>query len=166
MDKQEMIDKNQSFIERMVAKCQKLIVFSIVPKFIGSMLTIKKIAKVLGYKSVIGFIRDCFNNETALEARYDALDDETRTYIEDLYDNIFIPQTDDLLDECHDAEKMLHETDIAENVINALTEITDEDDDESDDDEDESFNSLQQYLIDSLFDGIDPVKEFDDDDNE
>lgn len=162
MDKQEMVDKNMSFIEKMVARCKKLIVFSIVPKFIGSMMTVKKLAKVFGYNSIVSFIKACYDDEDMLETRYDAMDPETQAYVDELYNNVFVPQTDDLLDDCNSAEKMLHDTDIAENIVNVLTEGDDADSEDDDDATDSVLEKIPEYLIEKLFDGIDITHGFDD----
>ena len=155
MDKQEMIDKNQSLIHKLVAKCQILITGSIIPKFIGTMMTVKKLAEIFGYKSTIGFLKACFADDPALEERFDALDENTKAEVEDLYENVFCPQVDEVISECDDGQKMMDQVNIAENVIEALSEDTDEPSYDDENDADALFDEVTGFIIDKLFDGVD-----------
>lgn len=160
MDKQEMIDKNQSLIKRMVGKCQILITGSIIPKFIGTMMTVKKLAEIFGYKSAIEFVKACLADDPVLEERFDALDENTKAEVEYLYENVFCPQVDEVITECDEGQKMMDQSSIAENVIEALTDVPLPDDEE---DGASTFDRITGFIIDKLFDGIDITNDFNDD---
>lgn len=163
MDKQDMIDRNQSLIHKLVGKCQILITGSIIPKFIGTMLTVKKLADIFGYKSAIGFVKACLADDPVLEERFDALDEKTKAEVEDLYENVFCPQVDEVISECDEGQKMMEQADIAENVIEALSGDTDEPSSDDDDDDDSLFDKVTGFIIDKLFDGVDITRGLGDD---
>ena len=156
-----MVDKNRSLIKRMVDKCQILITASIIPKFIGTMMTVKKLAKIFGYNSAVLFVKACLSDDPVLEERFDALDEQTKAEVEDLYENVFCPQVDEVISECDEGQKMMDQAEIAENVVEALTDETSADDDGEDND-DSVFGKVTGFLIDTLFDGIDITHGFDD----
>ena len=166
MDKNEYLAKNRTFIEKMLAKVRRLAIFSTVPKFISSVGTAKKIAKIFGYSSLVTFIRDIQTDADRVANLYGELDPEQQAEVDRLYNEVFIPQSEDLNAEFEKGEKILNDVEIPINVADALTGPTDEDDEDEDDEDDGIFNKLKNFLIDSLFDGVDPAHDLSNDDND
>lgn len=169
MDKNEYVAKNRTFIEKMLAKFRRLAIFSTVPKFISSVGTAKKIAKIFGYSSLVTFIRDIQADADRVANLYGELDPEQQAEVDRLYNEVFVPQSEDLNAEFEKGEKILNDVEIPVNVVNALTDPTDDDDDDDSDDEDDEddgiFGKLKNFLIDNLFDGVDPADSWNDDDD-
>lgn len=163
MKKDEFIEKNVSFIEKMANKCRKLMVFNIIPQFVKSVMTVKKIAKILGYPSVVTFLRALTENPDEADARYAALSEEKQNLLDHLYDDVFVPQTDELLENCDDYKKTVESVAIPMNVVaNLDPDSVDENDDPE---EENAIDEIKQFLIDKLFDGVDIVEEFPDDED-
>lgn len=160
MDKEEFVEKNVSFIEKMANKCHRLMMFNIIPQFVKSVMTVKKIAKILGYSSIVTFLKALSENPEEADARYAALSRDKQDLLDHLYDDVFIPQTDELLENCDDYKKTVDSTVIPMNVVANL----DPDSIGEDDPKDENVvDDIKQFLIDKLFDGVDIVEEISDD---
>lgn len=164
MNKEEFVEKNMSFIEKMTNKCHKLMVFNIVPQFVKSVMTVKKIAKILGYSSVVTFLKTLSKNPEEADARYAALSRDKQDLLDHLYDDVFVPQTDELLENCDEYKKTVDSVAIPMNVVANLD--PDSIDENDDPEEENAIDEIKQFLIDKLFDGVDIVEEFCDDEED
>lgn len=164
MNREEFIQKNERLVDRLIDGVKHMLIFSIVPKFINSVITVKKISHGLGYRGIIDLLRALDEDEDAVVDRFFKLDEKKQAELTDLYEKVFVPQSDDLMDELTHGESMLKETKIPMNVIHAMSDENDEPEDEDNEGE-EIFNNVKSYLIDKLFDGVDIVEEFCDDED-
>lgn len=164
MNREEFIRKNENLVDQLINGVKHMLIFSIVPKFINSMITVKKISRGLGYHGIVDLLRALNDDEDAVVDRFFELDEKTQAELSDLYEKVFVPQSDELMDELTHGESMMKETEIPMNVLHAMSDEDDELDDENDEGE-EIFNNVKSYLIDKLFDGVDIVEEFCDDTN-
>lgn len=164
MNREEFIQKNERLVDRLINGVKHMLIFSIVPKFINSMITVKKIAHGLGYRGIVDLLRALSEDEDAVVDRFFELDEKTQVELSDLYEKVFVPQSDELMDELTHGESMMKETEIPMNVLHAMSDEDDESDDEDDEGE-EIFNNVKSYLIDKLFDGVDILEEFRDDED-
>lgn len=162
MNREEFIRKNENLVDQLINGVKHMLIFSIVPKFINSMITVKKISHGLGYRGIVDLLRALNEDEDAVVDRFFELDEKTQDKLTDLYEKVFVPQSDDLVDEITAGESMLKDTEIPMNVLHAMSDEDDELDDDNDEGE-EIFNNVKSYLIDKLFDGVDIVEEFCDD---
>lgn len=169
MDKQEFYDKNVSLVEKIVERCRKLTIVTIVPKAIKSFIIVRKIAHAFGYSSIIKFVSDCASDEGSdkLVEMYEQMDPVKQEYIDKLYNDKFVPATDELIEDCENGEALLAQTDIPMAVIQAINESEGSDDkDEADDDDDDLFDKIKSEIINEFFDGIDPVDEWNNNDDD
>lgn len=165
MNREEFIQKNEKLVDRLINGVKHSLIFSIVPKFISSVITVKKISHGLGYRGIIDLLRALNEDEDAVVDRFFKLDEKKQAELTDLYEKVFVPQSDDLMDELTHGESMLKETEIPMNVLHAMSDEDDEPEDDDDDEGAEIFNTVKSYLIDKLFDGVDIVEEFGDDED-
>ena len=166
MDKKEFYDKNVSIAEKITERCRKLTVVTIIPQAIKSFTVVRKIAHAFGYSSLIKFISECASDEGSdhLCELYDQMSPDKQAYIDRLYNDKFVPITDELLEDCKAGEEMMAQTDIPMAVIQAIDESEGIHDDSPDDDNDTDnfFDRIKTEIINEFFDGIDPVEEFGD----
>lgn len=165
MNREEFIQKNERLVDRLINGVKHMLIFSIVPKFINSMITVKKIAHGLGYRGIVDLLRALSEDEDAVVDRFFKLDEKTQAELSDLYEKVFVPQSDELMDELTHGESMMKETEIPMNVLHAMSDEDNEPDDDDDDEGEEIFNNVKSYLIDKLFDGVDILEEFRDDED-
>lgn len=162
MNREEFIQKNVRLVDQLINNVKHMLIFSIVPKFINSMITVKKISHGLGYRGIVDLLRALNEDEDAVVDRFFKLDEKKQAELSDLYEKVFVPQSDELIDELTHGESMMKETEIPMNVLHVMSDEDDEPDNDDDEGE-EIFNNVKSYLIDKLFDGVDIVEEFCDD---
>lgn len=168
MDKNEFVEKNRSFIKRMIEKHDILMKIIIIPKFIEILITAKKIANLFGYSSLIVFLKEAYKDEDKIVDLFESFDEEKQNKISELYDNVFIPQTDDIESDLNTSGKMVDQIELSENIIDSTGDCYD---DGIYCDEDDDSATIKDFIIDKFFDGVDIIEEFglnddDDDDNE
>lgn len=151
----EFIERNRKFVDEMYGKCQDILRSEIIPDAVKTVMCIKEMAGFFGYTSVVQFLKNI--NSPEVSGMLDSFDDATREKLDKLYDDVFVPTSDNLTAAFEKGEKMLDATEIPLNVIAAYSAQ----EDDGDDFDEEAFDAVIDQLNDFLFDGEDIREIFD-----
>jgi len=154
MSEKNFIERHRERYREIIDTVERILMKNVIPSFIISILSLKKMAKIFGYKSISAFLKE---DDEVLSEKFESLDQETQDRLYDMYKNVDV-QLEGVENICDEGINQLSEAEIVSNVLDALDPEWENSDEDTDD------SAVENFLSSELGEFFNELTELTDDD--